>query len=138
STPSARDIPGVAEHAIPVKPIDGFLGRFEAARERILAAGGRARIGVVGAGAGGVELMLSLHRRLTREVVAAGLDASQLAFTLFSASDVLPHSPVAMRSRFTTILQERGIAVVTNGRVRALEPGTIDVESHGRVAIDEV
>ena len=38
STPSARHIPGVAEHAIPVKPIDGFIDRFEAARARVLKA----------------------------------------------------------------------------------------------------
>jgi len=38
STPSARDVPGVALHAIPVKPIDGFLDRFEAARARIMSA----------------------------------------------------------------------------------------------------
>ena len=73
STPSARQIPGAAEHAIPVKPIDGFIARFEAAHA---GAGGRgrARIGVVGGGAGGVELLLSLHRRLTRDVAAAGFD----------------------------------------------------------------
>ena len=69
STPSARQIPGVAEHAIPVKPIDGFIERFEATRERVLKARGQARIGVVGGGAGGVELLLSLHRRLTRDVM---------------------------------------------------------------------
>ena len=43
STPSARQIPGAAEHAIPVKPIDGFIARFEAARTRVLEARGRAR-----------------------------------------------------------------------------------------------
>src|SRR5690606_9603257 len=68
STPSARDVPGVAEHAIPVKPIDAFLEHFEAARKRILAAKGHARVGVVGAGAGGVELILAIHSRLTRDV----------------------------------------------------------------------
>src|SRR5262249_7069099 len=82
STPSARQIPGVAEHAIPVKPIDGFIARFEEARTRVLKAQGLARIGVVGGGAGGVELLLSLHRRLTRDVAAAGFDPSRLAFTL--------------------------------------------------------
>ncbi|HZA02261.1 MAG TPA: FAD-dependent oxidoreductase, partial [Hyphomicrobiaceae bacterium] len=51
STPSAREVPGAVDRAIPVKPIDGFLARFKAARGRILARGGRARIGVVGAGA---------------------------------------------------------------------------------------
>src|SRR5919109_2948888 len=66
STPSAREVPGAVDRAIPVKPIDGFLARFKAARGRILARGGRARIGVVGAGAGGVELVLALHYRLSR------------------------------------------------------------------------
>src|SRR5262249_59340216 len=50
STPSARHIPGVAEHAIPVKPIDGFLERFETARARILKRKGRAKVGVIGGG----------------------------------------------------------------------------------------
>ena len=70
STPSAGQIPGAAEHAIPVKPIDGFIARFEAACTRVLEARGRGQIGVVGGGAGGVELLLSLHRRLTRDVAA--------------------------------------------------------------------
>ena len=30
STPNTADVPGAGEHAIPVKPIDGFLSRFEA------------------------------------------------------------------------------------------------------------
>src|SRR5262245_23675381 len=81
STPSARATPGVAERAIPVKPIDGFFARFEAARARILKAGGRARVGIIGGGAGGVELLLSLHRRLECDIAAAGFDSSGLSFT---------------------------------------------------------
>src|SRR5262249_8590590 len=72
STPNVGDVAGAARHAIPVKPIDGFLARFEALRERVLAAQGRARIGVVGAGAGGVELLLSVERRLRRDVAVHG------------------------------------------------------------------
>jgi selenide,water dikinase len=60
STPNTGDVSGADEHAIPVKPIDGFLERFEAMRARVLARGGRTRIAVVGGGAGGVELLLSL------------------------------------------------------------------------------
>ena len=36
STPNTRQVRGAAEHAVPVKPIDGFLDRFEAMRERVL------------------------------------------------------------------------------------------------------
>ncbi|MGB8525759.1 MAG: FAD-dependent oxidoreductase, partial [Rhodoplanes sp.] len=51
STPNTAEVPGAAEHAIPVKPIDGFLSRFEALLARTLAHKGRARVAVVGAGA---------------------------------------------------------------------------------------
>jgi len=139
STPSARQIPGVAEHAIPVKPIDGFIDRFEAARARVLKAQGRARIGVVGGGAGGVELLLSLHRRLTRDVTAAGFDASRLTFTLITSSDeLLPTFPARMRQRFATLLRERGIAVIAGGRASEVRANAVLVEGNGPVGLDEV
>lgn len=139
ATPSARDIPGVADHAIPVKPIDGFLARFEGARDRIIAAGGRSHIGVVGAGAGGVELILSMHRRLVREVAAAGFDPSQLRFTLFSATEeILPTFPSAMRQRFVRLLHERGISVLGGSKVMEVEAGAVRIEHSGQIPLDEV
>ncbi|HJZ30178.1 MAG TPA: selenide, water dikinase SelD [Hyphomicrobiaceae bacterium] len=139
STPSARQIPGVAEHAIPVKPIDGFLERFEAARSRILSARGRAKIGVIGGGAGGVELLLSLHRRLTRDVEAAGFDATALDFTLVTASDeLLPTFPRRMRRRFLELLRQRRIRVVIGGNVTEVRPDAVLVDGNGAVALDEV
>jgi selenide,water dikinase len=139
STPSARQVPGVAEHAIPVKPIDGFIERFEAARCRVLEAKGRARIGVVGGGAGGVELLLSLHRRLTRDVAAAGYDPSRLEFTLITSSDeLLPAFPPRMRRRFAEILRDRGIGVLAGGKAMEVRADAVLVEGHGRVALDEV
>ena len=59
-----KGIPGAAEHTVPVKPIDELLARFEATKNRISTNAGPVRIGVVGAGAGGVELLLSLQHRL--------------------------------------------------------------------------
>jgi selenide,water dikinase len=139
STPSAREVPGVAEHAIPVKPIDGFMARFEAARARILEAKGRARIGVVGGGAGGVELTLSLHRRLTCDMEAAGFDPAGLAFTLVTATEeILPTFPARMRRRFAEILAERGIVTVTGGRALEVRADAVLVEGNGPVALDEV
>ncbi len=139
STPSARQIPGVAEHAIPVKPIDGFIARFEAARARVLEAQGQARIGVVGGGAGGVELLLSLHRRLTRDVAAAGFDPSALAFTLITASDeLLPTFPARLRQRFAEILRASGISVVAGCRATEVRADAVVVEGNGPVALDEV
>ena len=139
STPSAREVPGAVDRAIPVKPIDGFLARFKAARGRILAKGGRARIGVVGAGAGGVELVLALHYRLSRDVAAAGHDPTTLSFTIVtSAAEVLPAFPSAMRRRFSQILNERGITVMTASEVIGVEGGGILIAGRGHVPFDEV
>jgi selenide, water dikinase len=139
STPSARQIPGVVEHAIPVKPIDGFLERFQAARTRILRAEGRAKIGVIGGGAGGVELLLSLQRRLTRDVNAAGFDAMGLDFTLVTSSDEpLPGFPPRMRRRFIEILRERRISVVAGRNVSEVRSDAVLVDGNDTVALDEV
>ena len=83
STPNTAEVPGAAEYAIPVKPIDRFLHHFEALRERVARTGGH-RIAIVGAGAGGVELMLALEHRLRRDARGAGRDASDLHFALIS------------------------------------------------------
>jgi selenide, water dikinase len=139
STPSARKVQGVAEHAVPVKPIDGFIGRFEEVRTRILKSKGRSRIGVVGGGAGGVELLLSLHRRLTRDVAAAGLDPAGLTFTLItSTEELLPTFPPRMRRRFAEIMRGRGISVVAGREAMEVRSDSVLVEGTGPVALDEV
>jgi selenide, water dikinase len=139
STPNTGDVPGASEHAVPVKPIDGFLRRFEALRARVLEAGGRRRIGVVGAGAGGVELLLSLERRLRWDVAAAGHDPTGLGLTLVTSSaEVLPTFPTRMRDRFAAILAERGIAVWTGRRVATVAPGTLRFEDGEDLALDEI
>ena len=139
STPNVGDVPGAAQHAIPVKPIDGFLRRFEALRARVLAARGCVSIGVVGAGAGGVELLLSVERRLEREVAAAGHDPAGLSFTLVGASDeLLPAFPPAMGRRFREICERRGIRVFTGARVDRVEAGALHLETGEVIALDEI
>lgn len=122
SRPNTAEVPGAAEHALPVKPMDGFLPRFEALRRRVLQGRSR-RIMLVGAGAGGVELLLATAHRLRADIAAAGGDPASLSFTLVSAgADILPSFPPAFRARFRAILRARGIAVETAARVAAVEP----------------
>ena len=133
SRPNTGDVPGAAEHAIAVKPIDGFLAGFEALRLRIIE--GRSRhVMLVGGGAGGVELLLSLERRLQRDA-----PGRTLRFSLVTGSaDVLPTFPPAFRARFRSILQGRGIAVHAGARVTAVEPGRILVDGRDPMDCDEV
>jgi selenide,water dikinase len=139
STPNTADVPGASEHAIPVKPIDGFLNRFEALLERVLARKGRTRVALVGAGAGGVELLLSVERRLRQEIAQAGLDGGQLSFVLVSdVPEILPSFPAAVRSRFQAIFAARGIAVVTGAPVTGVEAGRLLLAGHAPVEADEI
>jgi selenide,water dikinase len=134
SRPNTADIPGAAEHALPVKPIDGFLPRFAALRARVLAGTSR-HVLLVGAGAGGVELLLATEHRLRREVA----DPAALRFTLVAGSGgVLPGFPAALRARFSAVLAARGIAVEAGARVAAVEAGAIILSDGRRIAADEI
>lgn len=59
STPN-HDIPGVAEHAIPVKPIAGFWQRWQDLLEHLKQSDKAPTVAVVGGGAGSVEIILAM------------------------------------------------------------------------------
>src|SRR5579885_1988295 len=64
ATPRMAGVAGAEGHVVPVKPINRFLDQWRRLVERVLARNDRIRIGVVGAGAGGVELLLAVQYRL--------------------------------------------------------------------------
>jgi selenide, water dikinase len=139
STPNTANVPGASEHAIPVKPIDGFLRRFEALQARVLARKGHTAVALIGAGAGGVELLLAVEHRLRQEVTRAGFDASGLSFVLVSdVPDILPSFPAAFRARFHAILAAGGIAVITGAPVTRVEAGRLMLAGYGPLAADEI
>ena len=139
STPNTTQTPGASKHAIPVKPIDGFIGRFRTMKERVIGRRGRACIAVVGAGAGGVELILSVAQRLRREVSEAGFDAAELRFVLVTdAADILPSFPRAFGAAFRDVLAARGIAVVAGTAVTQVEAGRLVLDGAAPVAADEI
>ena len=133
SRPNTGPVAGAAEHAIPVKPIDGFVARFGAMLGRVKH--GRSRhVMVVGGGAGGVELLLAVHERLRRDAAAR-----DLRFSLVTASDdILPGFPPAFRARFRDELRRRDIAVHAGTRVLAVEAGRVLTADMGALEADEV
>jgi selenide,water dikinase len=92
SSPNVRGVPGASAHAIALKPIDRFLDRFEALRQRTVQRSGKIRIAIVGAGAAGVELALSVASRLRMEAAAAGRSSEDLKFLLVSGSPEIRHN----------------------------------------------
>ena len=138
STPNNTAVKG-AGGTIAVKPIDSFLARFDAALARILERRGRAHVAVVGAGAGGTELMLALQHRIASEVRRAGCDPAGLAFTLVASSaEVLPTFPDKVRRRFTEILGQRGIRVLAGAAVIGAEGNRLEIAGQSPLECDEV
>lgn len=133
STPNTDTVPGAEEHAIAVKPIDRFLARFEALKTRV-AERPASRIAMVGAGAAGVELLLSIERRLRNE-----FDPRTLCFTLISGAEtILPSFPEGFRKRFEAICAERGIVIVTGHLVEKVERGLLHLAGRGAIQADEI
>ena len=139
STPQLHPVPGAAEHAVPVKPINGFNRRWLALLERVKAHPGRTRVAVVGAGAGGVELCLAMQYRLRNELQALGRDPGELEMQLFGAGGgiLATHNP-RVRRAFSRVLAGRGVAVHAGSRVSQVSAGSLQTEDGERHAADEI
>jgi selenide,water dikinase len=123
-------VPGAAEHAVPVKPINRFLSHFEAMRERLAADGAHRRVAVVGGGAGGVEILLAVQHRL---------HAFDLEFHLFTdTAEILPTLATGARARFARILDERRVAVHTGHRIVEVGRGWLRTADGVEHPADEV
>ena len=131
SRPNVLEVPGAREHAIPVKPIDRFVARFD--RLHAEAVGGCVkRIVLVGGGAGGVELLLAVAQRLRR-------DAPGAVFTLVSASaDILPGFSEAFRRRVSVALAAYGVEVRTGARVVEVTKSAVLLDGGAVIAADAV
>jgi selenide,water dikinase len=136
STPNL-DVPGAAQHVVPVKPISKLLGQWDALRERVARQDRRRRIGVVGGGAGGVEVVLSVQHRLRRELRDAPRSDGELEYHLF-CPEILPTHARGVRETIRRVLGERGVIVHEIGRVEAVEEGGVRTSDGTLHATDEI
>jgi selenide,water dikinase len=139
SSPNTADVPGASEHAVPVKPINRFLARWEGLRERALGRSGAVRIAVVGAGAGGVEILLAVQYRLKRLLADAGRPTDAIEFHLFSDTErILPTHNDRVRRTFTALLRDRGVKVHTGAAVIEVGPGWLRTGRGDTIVADEI
>jgi selenide, water dikinase len=118
STPAKQEIPGTAEYTIPAKPVPQFLegwnqflqalGSYESNPIAPIA------LGIVGGGAGGVELALNMQARL---------QAFPIKIHVFHRGEhLLDRSSVSVGRRFGQLLSSRGICLHLGELVSVVEP----------------
>jgi len=139
ATPQAHSVPGAVEHAVAVKPIARFNERWLALLERVQRHAGTTTVAVVGAGAGGVELLLAMQFRLRKVLQSLGRNPEELVFHLFTDRDVIlpTHNPGA-RQRFDAVLAARGVVVHRNAAVTEVLPGRLLTATGAVVDADEI
>ena len=133
STPQIQHVEGAQGLAVPVKPIAQFNQRWLALLDKARqwpTHRGRMTIAVVGGGAGGVELLLSMQYRLRNELKALGRNPEDLKFVLLTAADtILPTHNPGVRARFAEVLSERNVEVHTQAEVVQVSPGCLHTQN---------
>lgn len=132
SKPAAADIPGAAQYALPVKPVEQFLDGWAAIQDRVKHSTNGFRVVVVGGGAGGVELALTMHHQLAR----SGNGFSVQIVT--ESPDILETHNAGVRRRMRRVIDERGIALDTSSHVSQVESDALLLENGDRHAFEAV
>lgn len=139
STPGLTHVPGAEKFVVPVKPISTFVARWQQLVTRVLEGAGPVRIGVIGAGAAGVELCLALQYRLTQLLREAGNTAVALTLHVFSATaTILPTHTPRVQSTFLGILAQRGVQVHCHCRIAAVHEHEVHCTDGARYELDEI
>ncbi len=132
--PKLDGIAGARTNGIAVKPIGAFLEKLEVLRARCRAPDGPRRIAVVGGGAGGVELLLSLRTRLCDEAP----DPASLSFALVTEGEILAQHNARVRDAFRCVFRARGVAFHEHCPVQAIRPDGIEIARGDPIPADAV
>ena len=122
-------VPGLAEHSIPIRPIESFIESYAGLNRDIETRhtrGERTRIAFVGAGAGGVELALAIRHRFSN------LD---VGVTLISAANTLPGN---VGPRLQRIMRARGVVVLAGQAATSVTKDGVQLASGAMVETDYV
>ncbi len=139
SRPEISNVPGAAEFAVPVKPINRFVDRWHLLLERVLSQSQSHRIAVVGGGAAGVELLLAVQYRLQQILKEQNRQNEVLEFHLISKSDrILAAFPAGVSQRFRRILDQRGVQVHDTAEAINVDSKSLKLGNGKTLTVDEV
>jgi selenide,water dikinase len=129
--PALDRLPGSLEHALPIRPIEGFVAAWPHLVDRILQRCRRFDLVVLGAGAAGVELAFAIRHR-------AAIDGwSHLRVGLVGPGPLpLDGGPASAQRRLARLLPRRAIAWHGGRRAIGLQPGQIHFQHGPPLAFD--
>lgn len=136
STPATISVPGAAEYTIAAKPVSKLQQHWEqiCRDERWRVSQEPMKIAIVGGGAGGVELALSmqahLHRILSRGLSEVGNETKALEIHLFQReTELMPHYHKLVRGLVKQVLLQHSVQLHLGESVCQVKPNTVICES---------
>jgi selenide,water dikinase len=117
-----------------VKPVEQFIPRWEDICARAVRGQAPRRIAMVGGGAAGVEVLLSMQYRLCRLAPTSGT-----RFDLISdAESILPGHNRRVRRAFMRVLQRRAVTLHLGRAVRQVEEGILRLQGGEFIEADTI
>jgi len=133
--PALHKVEGADQFATAVKPVSSFYSRWQEIDRRLDQNKDTTvlRIGVVGAGAGGFEILLAMHHRIER----AKQNARHQLFWIIRG-EVLPGTTERVKKFAINACKEKGISMETDFNVSEVKSDGLYAEDGRYVALDEV
>jgi selenide,water dikinase len=139
SVPRMSDVPGAAGNVVPVKPINQFMSHWQSMVERVLAHNNGVRIGVVGTGAGGVEVLLAVQYRLRQKLLELGRTDDHIEYYLFGdTGEVLSGHNSRARRAFERVLRDRRVQALPGDAAIEIAPGRLMSSQGTEYTLDEI
>jgi selenide,water dikinase len=151
STPSRLQVGGADKYAIPAKPVSQFLNHWRETIESFARYPTKTlKLAIVGGGAGGVELALTMQQGLfVCRQATGGMRNIDASFVMYTASfpeihlfhqgqEVMPSHNQVVRQRITQLMHRRDIQLHLGERVTQVSPQGIQCQSGLSLECDRV
>ncbi len=128
STPASVNVPGADKYAIAAKPVAKLLTQWQQIVEAVEKP---LSLGIVGGGAGGVELALAMQGNLQNR--------KNLEMHLFhKGAEIMPHYGGGVRRRLQKVLTQKGINLHLQETVIEVQPNKISCKSGLKIECDRI
>ena len=119
--------------------LPGYVAGHYSYDEAHIDLGALARFAVVGAGAGGVEILLAIQHRLGQLRAGAGKPSDDIEFHLFSnTAEILPTHNARVRRTFLGVLKQRNVMLHLGEPVAEVAPGKLTTAAGTTTEADEI